>query len=132
MHDFLKNLVNGNTFDPPEICTNSFNEKFEGAVNIEWFDRSTYYETIFYKDQIEYIAIFGLEGELQEYKMFLPLAFLPEAIKRCLEERGEIMNVVFVNKGNTVIYEAILRDTELNRFLLLLTDMGKVIHERSL
>lgn len=132
MQDFLTYLTEGNGFSPSDNCINAFNSKFEDAVNVEWFDKKTYYETIFYKDQIEHIAIFSVDGELLEYKMLLPTTLLPEAIKESLEKRGELMNIVLINKGNTIVYEAILRDEKLNRFLLLLTDLGKIIKETSL
>ena len=71
-------------------------------------------------------------GNLQEYKMYLPDNFLPESIKSVLEKRGEIMNTVFINKGNTIVYEVIMRDKELNRFLVLLSNLGEIIDEKPL
>ncbi|NJO92819.1 MAG: hypothetical protein HC831_30515, partial [Chloroflexia bacterium] len=97
-----------------------------------WFDRSTFFEAIFYKDQMEYIADFSQTGELIEYKMHLPVEYLPEAIKTQLESTGEIMNTLLKNKGNSIEYEAIVRDSRQLRYLIRITNLGKVIEERQL
>lgn len=132
MENFLKNMIDGNGINPPEICLNSFNRNFENAINIEWFNKNNQFEAIFYKDNIEHIALFNTSGELLEYKMNLPVDYLPRAIKKDVEYKGEIMNAVLKNKGNTIEYEVIIRDAELNRHLFLLTDLGKVIEEKRL
>ncbi len=90
----------------------------------------SYYEAIFYKENLEHIAHFDLSGNLTEYKLFLPKEFLPEAIKSYLESKGEIMNVVLNNKGNCIEYEAIVRDKNLTRSLILLSDLGKILEEK--
>jgi hypothetical protein len=132
MEDFLKNFVDGNRIQPPKVCLNAFNEKFGGSINVDWYEKPNRYEAIFYKDNLEHIAIFTTSGEMTEYKMYLPPSFLPEAIKSSLETKGEIMNSVLKNKGNRIEYEAIIRDTNLIRYLIILTDLGKVIRERQL
>ena len=132
MEDFIKKVIEGNGINPPDICLHSFNLNFAGAINIEWFDKGDYFEAIFYKDSIEYIASFSKSGTLNGYKSFLPINFLPEAIKNFLETKGEIMNSVLINNGNNIEYEAIVRDQNLTRFLILLSDLGKVISEKKL
>ncbi|NJM15147.1 MAG: hypothetical protein HC896_07020 [Bacteroidales bacterium] len=132
MEDFVKRMLDGSGINPPEACLQAFAANFEGAVNIEWWDRGSSFEAIFYRDNLEHIAIFDRTGLLIEYRQFLPAPYLPEAIKTDLEARGEIMNAVLRNKGNSIEYEAIIRDKDLNRFLILMTDLGKVTEERKL
>lgn len=132
MEDFLKNVIEGNSITPPKVCLHSFNHNFNNAINVDWFDRKTYFEAVFYKDNLEHIATFDISGNLIAYKLFLPQEFLPEAIKSYLESKGEIMNIVLNNKGNRIEYEAIVRDANLIRYLILLTDLGKLIEEKKL
>jgi len=132
MEDFLKNVIEGNNITPPKVCLKAFNHNFSDAINVDWFNRESYYEAIFYKENLEHIAHFDLSGNLTEYKLFLPKEFLPEAIKSYLESKGEIMNAVLNNKGNCIEYEAIVRDKNLTRSLILLSDLGKILEERIL
>ncbi|HAF29454.1 MAG TPA: hypothetical protein DCG75_10445 [Bacteroidales bacterium] len=132
MNNFVKRVIEGNGITPPIICLNAFNSNFNDTINVEWFDRADHFEAIFYKDNLEHIAIFDLSGSLVEYKLFLPVEFLPEAIKTYLESKGEIMNSVLINKGNTIEYEVIVRDANFTRYLILLSDLGKVIEEKKL
>jgi len=122
----------GGDVRPSDRCLKSFNLNFEGARNIEWFKTGSFYEAVFYKDNVEFIAVFSASGKLQEYKMYLPFDFLPAPIKKELEKKGEIMNIVLVNKKNSIIYEAIYRDRDLNRYLILLTEFGNIIVEKPL
>ncbi len=132
MNDFFKQFLNSEEINVPQVCIEAFSKNFDGAVSVEWFDTETYFEAIFYKDQMEYIADFNKLGKLVEYKMHLPVEYLPEAIKITLENRGEIMNAVLKNKGNSIEYETIVRDNQLARKLIIITDLGKVIEEKQL
>lgn len=129
MKGFLKKMIKGNVLSPSLICLESFNNNFKNAINVEWFDKETYYEAVFYKDRLEYIAMFDLTGNLIEYKLNLPIDYLPEPFRLTVEEKGEIMNAVMRNKGNLVEYEIIYRDNKLNRFLVIISDVGKMIEE---
>ena len=132
MNNFLKKIIEGNGIIPPEVCQKSFDCNFNNAINTEWYKKEEYFEAVFYKENSEYIAIFDESGDLLQYKQFLPNEFLPETIKKMLEIKGEIMNVVLRNKRNTIEYEVIIRDPDLNRFLLILSDIGIVLDERLL
>ncbi len=132
MDEFLKKVMEGNGITPPENILEIFNQNFKDAVNIEWFNKTTYFEAIFYKENLEYIAIFDKEGEMMEYKMYLPSDYLPWAIKNSVEGKGEIMNAVLKNKGNSICYEIIIRDKSLKRSLILFSDLGKVIEKKVL
>jgi hypothetical protein len=125
-------MVKGNGISPSDVCLQSFQENFEGAVNVEWFNRTDSYEAIFYKNNLEYIAIFSLTGFLMEYKQSLSLDYLPEAIKKIALSKGEIMNSVIRNKGNTLEYELIVRDKQQDRHLLVLSDAGFINEQKKL
>jgi hypothetical protein len=127
---FLENILEGESFQPPTHCEQSFAENFEGAINVEWSENEDYLEAIFYKDHLEHIALFSKDGILQEYRKTLPEGFLPYNVRRELDKRGEIMNRVLINKGFTVQYEVILSDQQNARHLLLISDLGEVIKER--
>lgn len=132
MDDFLKQVLSGNGIEPPEDCLQLFNEKFSGAINVEWYKLGDIYEAVFYKDNIEYIAVFDSNSVLIEYKMHLPLEYLPEALKVSAENKGEIMNLVKINKGNRIDYEIIMRDKDLKRFIVHYSDLGKELSSKKL
>lgn len=132
MKDFLKRVFEGNGKLPSEMCVQSFSESFSDAVNVEWFSKKECNEAIFYRNNIEHIALFSLNGILLEYKQNLPIEFLPEQIKNIAHSKGEIMNAVLKNKGNMLEYELIIRDRFHYRQLVVLTDMGDIKEVRAL
>lgn len=132
MNDFLKKVVEGNGVSPSDVCLQSFNQNFENAINVEWFNKENFYEAIFYKNNLEHIAIFSLSGILTEYSQNLPADYLPEPIKVTVSSKGEIMNSVMINKGNLLEYEVIVRDKQLNRYLIILSDLGRIKEEKKL
>ncbi len=132
MKDFLKKVIEGSNISPSNICLKAFIQNFEDAINVEWYNIESYFEAVFYKDKLEHIAIFDLYGGLMEYKTNLPKEYLPEPLKKTVESRGEIMNIVMRNKGNFLEYEVIVRDKELNRYLLTLSNIGKLMEEKML
>lgn len=132
MEQLLENLINENRFTPPDHCLKVFNDQFRGAVRTEWIEKANGYEAVFYKDNLEHIALYRPDGKLIEYKRSLSPEYLPDAIKTSLKGQGEIMNAVLVNKGNSIEYEIIIRDKTRIRNLVLFSDQGRVIEERIL
>ncbi len=132
MNNLFKKIITGDNVYPTKECVDAFNENFSNAKNVEWHNRKTYYEAVFYKDKIEHIANFTLSGDLIEYKKFLPADYLPAPIKEQALSRGEIMSSVLKNKGNALRYELIIRDFEKKRFVIIFTDIGEVIEVRKL
>ena len=132
MKEFLKRVLMGNGEMPSEICLRSFNQYFADAINVEWFRKADHFEVIFYKDNLEYIAIFSLTGVLIEYRHSLPPAYLPGPVKAAAGSRGEIMNAVMKNKGNNIEYEIIIRSSALDRYMLDITELGKILEEKKL
>jgi hypothetical protein len=129
MMNFFSKIFGDSIFSPPEIVKNSLKERFPSVINVEWNKTGENYEAIFYKDNIEYIANFDRSGVLIVYKMFLTEGFLPEKIKSTMKGKGEIMNVVMINKGNCITWEIIYRDKELIRYLMLFNEIGAILEE---
>ncbi len=132
MKDFLKKIIEGNGASPSELCLQAFHTNFSDAINVEWFRKKEGYETVFYRNSLEHIALFSPNGILLEYRQNLPTPFLPQAIRDKSLEKGEIMNSVLKNKGNVLEYEIIARDTFGTRYLLLFSDTGEVQEEKEL
>jgi hypothetical protein len=129
MMNFFSKIFGDSLFSPPEIVKNSLKERFPSVINIEWNKTGENYEAIFYKDNIECIANFDRSGVLIVYKMFLTEGLLPANIKSTMMGKGEIMNVVMINKGNSITYEIIYRDKELVRYLMLFNEIGVILEE---
>jgi len=127
--NFFSKIFGDSIFSPPDVVKNSLKERFPSVINVEWNKTGENYEAIFYKDNIEYIANFDRTGVLIVYKMFLTEGFLPEKIKSTMKGKGEIMNVVMINKGNSITWEIIYRDKELIRYLMLFNEIGVILEE---
>ena len=132
MNHFLKKIINGSGVTPPDGCLISFKANFADAINVEWLRRDDYYEVTFYRNNLEYIALFNTDGSLLEYRQNLPLDLMPESIKNIALSKGEIMNSVLKNKGNKLEYELILRDQLLNRTLVVLSEIGDIVEDKKL
>jgi hypothetical protein len=132
MMNFFSKIFGDSIFSPPEIVKNSLKERFPTVINVEWNKSGDIYEAIFYKENIECIANFDRSGVLIVYKMFLSEGYLPQNIKTTMMGKGEIMNAVMINKGNSITYEIIYRDQELIRYLMLFSEIGNILEERVL
>jgi len=132
MNEFAKNIRKGHGMTPSASCIQAMKENFADAINVEWFSKKENYEAVFYRNKLEHIALFTQQGILLEYRQNLSTAYLPEFIKAMALQKGEIMNALLINKGNSFEYELIVRDKSLNRHLLLITDAGDLKEERKL
>jgi len=132
MEKLFKNLITGNTVNPPEHIIETIYNEFENPINIEWYIKNDIYEAIFYENNTEHIARINSNGILLDYRINLPLDFLPGKIKTSVELKGEIMNVVSIYDTKVVSYEIIIRDPKLNRYLIFVNNKGIVIEERLL
>ena len=132
MKDFLRKIVEGTGIAPSLLCRQSFEENFADAMNVEWHRTDEYYEAIFYRHNLEHIALFGLNGMLMEYSKKLPAEDLPGPVKDLALSKGEIMNAVMKNKGNMLEYELIVRKEACKRYLLVMDEAGELKGERML
>ncbi len=132
MEDFVRKVIEGDGCTPPTTCTVAFNNKFSNALNVDWYSRGEYYEAVFYKNNLEHVAVFTQSGVLSEYKLLLPEGYLPGKIIDFLKEKGEIMNAVLRNKGNSLEYEVIVMNSEMKRMMIVFSEQGKVLNSREL
>jgi len=132
MNDFLKKIFSDKAVLPSDVCLQSFNNNFTDAINVEWFEKEWGYEVLFYRHNIEHIAIFTLAGALLEYRQNISSEYIPEYIKNTALEKGEIMSSVLKNKGNMLEYELIVRNKQMNRYLLTFSDVGDLIENNLL
>lgn len=130
--NFFTRLFRKPAFTPPKNVLDAFTLLFPEVINIEWSLAKELYEVIFYKDQVENIAVFNQSASLIMHKMFLSEEYLPEPIKEILTHKGEIMNVVMINHGNLLTYEIIFRDTQLNRYVVTFDILGNMVEQHAL
>jgi len=132
MDEFLRKVIEGDGSRPPAACLDAFKNKFRDALNVEWHAREDYYEAVFYKNKLEHVAVFTPSGVLSEYKFMLPEGYLPGKIIEQLKNKGEIMNTVLRNKGNSLEYEVIILDSDLKRTMMIFSEQGKVLASNEL
>jgi len=110
----------------PELVKNEFSVRFKGAINIEWDKKPTYYEAVFYLNEVEHIAQIGDDGQLIQYKKNLWPAELPALVKESCLKEGELMNAIVIVKNKDKTFEVIVRDANFERTLLLVTEAGEI------
>jgi hypothetical protein len=124
---FFTSWLEGNAISAPEIVRRSFDEKFPEAINVEWFRAEELYEAVFYDDEIEKISRFSPDGNWIETRTNLDITVLGNHIKVTAEKHGEIMNAILIEQHDGEKYEVIISDRLLKRFLLILSQSGKMI-----
>lgn len=130
--NFMEKIVRSTSITLPPIYGETFLKNFKGAINVEWSEKGDQYEAVFYRNNLEHLANFNKAGNLIDYRMILPVGLIPLAVKNYLESKGEIMSFILINKGNSLIYEAIVRDKDLNRFQIEMSDLGEEISSKQL
>lgn len=124
---FFTSWLEGNAISAPEIVRRSFDEKFPEAINVEWFQAEELYEAVFYDDDIEKISRFSPDGDWIETRTNLDITVLGNQIKVTAEKHGEIMNAILIEQQDGEKYEVIISDRLLKRYLLILSQSGKMI-----
>jgi len=125
LKNFFKQIIRPVSITPPSACQNAFLKKFKDAINVEWSEKGDLYEAVFYRHNLEHLANFTNVGTLIDYRMSLPAELIPVSVKSHLEEKGEIMNCILINRGNSLVYEAIVRDKNLNRYQVEMSELAK-------
>jgi len=129
---FFENLLSGNKLSPSQKIKKNLLNHFNDAINIEWTKKEKNFEAIFYCQNLEYIAQFSASGDLLEYKINLPSQKLPQNIINQINNEGEIMNSVVIHSSSKTLYEVIVRNRELVRFVLVVNDEGSILERRFL
>jgi hypothetical protein len=127
--DIFYRILHAGKFIPPKKVRESLLKHFPHAKSAEWVRNHNDFEAIFYENSFEKIAHFSKDGSLREYRINLrPEALasvLPENILRQASSEGEIMNCISVHNGDNLLYEFIVRDKALTRYLLVITSEGE-------
>ncbi|WP_421878993.1 hypothetical protein [Marinoscillum sp.] len=129
---FIQNLLNGSREQPPASCMDTFRSSFTDAIAQEWSLVGEHYEVVFYRNSLEHTARFTQNGVLLDYRLKLTADLLPPAILKTVRAKGELMNSVLMNMGRSIVYEMIIRDSNLNRYQLELNELGEVLAEHQL
>ena len=100
---------------------------FPDALNVEWEHKKNGFEAIFYLNETEHISLFSPDGVILENKKNLWPNEIPENIATICRAQGEIMNGIAIQRGDLLLYEVIIRDTKLDRTLLLFEPNGTLL-----
>ena len=133
----LKNLfskiVSGNKgSNTPQAIKDAFNNQFNNPLNTEWLKTENYFEAVFYKDEQEHIARYRPNGELISLKINLPLNTISKQVSDPALGHGELMNAIAIHCQDTIKYEFIVRDKNLDRYFILLDSNGEVLEKEKL
>jgi len=131
--NFLLKILSGSKgTNIPQAVKEAFVKQFDNPLNTEWSKTGNHYEAVFYKDELEHIAGYKINGELLNLKINMQLDTVPESILNTVREHGELMNAIAIHEKGKVQYELIVRDEELIRYFLLVGSCGEVIEKEKL
>jgi hypothetical protein len=131
--NFLNKILKGSMGENvPALVKDAFNKQFDNPLNPEWVKAREYYEAVFYKNELEHLARYLANGELESLKINMPLEEVPENIRGTAKKHGELMNAIAIHHHDLTTYELIVRDRDLIRYSLLLDLSGEVIEKEKL
>jgi hypothetical protein len=129
---FQKIFVSSKELHVPEPVKQKFEEQFAGSLNTEWQKSGDQYEAVFYKNELEHIAAYKKDGSMVCLKVNLPLDSLPAVVEKTASDEGELMNAIQIECDDSRKYELIVRDTELIRYFLLVSEDGEILKKEKL
>ena len=124
--DFFKKIFGTLSGLPPHKVGESFVKHFIGTKSVEWTKHEKTFEAIFFEDDIEKTAQFDQDGKLLEYTANVFPDSIPAVILSSLSDDYEIMNCIAVYTAGPLKYELIVRNKELNRFLVWVDPLGQI------
>ncbi|MDM8159248.1 hypothetical protein QUH73_05385 [Labilibaculum sp. K2S] len=114
----------------PQAIINTFNNQFDSPLNTEWHKTDQFYEAIFYKNELEHIAVYRANGTYVCLKINLQLESIPDTIYQAIKSHGEVMNAIKINYTDLQNFELIVRDQNLIRYSLLLNAHGEILDKK--
>lgn len=117
---------------PTQKVAQAFDSRFPNAISVEWVCRNNDYEAVFYFDGIECIALYDDQGNLFLLKKNLSIDKLPKLIAEQSQKEGELMNAVAVESNQSVMYQLIVRDKALVRYVLYINEAGHITEKKTL
>lgn len=123
--------ISNNT--PGSKVVNSFKQHFPDATNIEWAnEKEGVFEAIFRVNGIEMIAWFEKSGFWLKTETNYTLGMLDENIRQKLEQYGQIMSSIFIERANgDSEYEFIIRDNFQVRHVFITDNQGNVLDRQN-
>lgn len=132
MHRIIQHIFQGKKPNLPKPVLNSFQNIFGSSMNVEWHHEKDQYEAVFYISNMEHIAIFSPDGKLLEKKCNLDLNEVTPPVAKQASEVGELMNLIEINRDGRIVYEIIARDSNLDRYSLLMEENGFLLEKKKL
>lgn len=133
MKNFFQKLFTGSReTEVPKVVKLNFEERFSQSINVEWQKVDGQFEAVFYRDDLENIAIFEKDGTMICLKTNLPLTALPENVAQNARKEGELMNAIQIECTGELEFELIVRDESLVRYFLLIDEKGQILKKDKL
>lgn len=129
--NIFQNMFRTKVSPTPEV-KKAFQTQFNNPVNVEWSKRGSDYEAIFYLGNMECIALFDASGTTISVKRNVNLDDVPDAIASCAKGEGEVMSIVCIDENQNRMYEVIVRDSQLIRSVVYISNEGIVLDNRLL
>ena len=131
--NLLNKIISGSNIEPPKLINDVFLKEFKNAMNTEWYIKEDIYEAVFYLNEIEHIVHYNNSGVLIDKRKNLLIKDIPKYIEEVASNKGEIMNAVEISYlQDEPKYNIIVRNSELNRFMLLINNGGIIVEEKML
>ncbi len=112
----------------PKHIKTALDKSFNDASCIEWTFTNNYYEALFYRDMLEYIAKINPNGEIFEYRINQSLDQIPGPVKATAVQHGEVMNCINIYlKDKEAMFEIIVRDDKYDRYVMMISIKGESI-----
>ncbi len=129
---FQKIFIGSNDFHVPEVVQRRFQDRFAASINTEWQKNGDQFEAVFYKDEREHIATYNKDGAMICLKINLSLDVLPGSVGKTARIEGELMNAIQIDCEGTRRFELIVRDNQLIRYFLLVSEGGEILKKEKL
>lgn len=131
MKELFRILMKGSRKTPPHRVLQAFKEKFINAVAVEWhMEEGNYYESIFVDHGKEIICRFDKKANWIDTRINQNIDEINYDILKNLKEYGEIMSSIRIEKPDSVLYEFVVRDPEMNRHIFFTTPTGVILDKK--
>jgi hypothetical protein len=118
--------------DPPSSIKRKFKKTYPNAINEEWIEDRDMWEVVFHDENREKIVRINHAGRILEHRINITPGELPQKILKFVSDKGELMNVILIDKVESTAWEIIYRDKKLDRYLMILDPEGMEISSRQL
>ena len=128
--DLFKSILTGSNSTPPESVQIAFNQKFKEAVSVEWHFEGNYFESIFVYHGKEIICRFEKTAKWVDTRINQSLDEIDKKITLKLSKLGEIMSSIRIEKPESILFEFVIRDKDMNRQIYFTDPSGEIVEKR--